>query len=261
MLKGKGALVTGSSGSIGTAIANALAAAGANVMLNGFRDPEKIEKQRDRMIAEYGVKVDYRIADLNDPAAIKKMVAETETSLGSLDILVNNAGVRHSDKFQNFPDDAWERALRVNLSSAFYAAREAMPKMLERNWGRIVNISSIYALLAVPNRIDYVTTKAAMLGLTKGIALEMAETGITCNAVCPGWVLGTHSMRVVQAHMDKTGQTFEEAEYNLMAIRQPSRRFVKPEQVASFVTFLCSDGASEINGATLPIDGAWSVKS
>ncbi len=261
MLKGKGALVTGSSGSIGTAIANALAEAGANVMLNGFRNPEAIEAQRDRMIADYGTKVDYRIADLNDPDAIEKLVADSESSLGSLDIVVNNAGVRHTDKIQDFPNDAWERALRVNLSACFYTTRQAVPKMLERNWGRIVNISSIYGTLAVPNRIDYVTTKAALDGMSRGVALELAETGITCNSVAPGWVLGTHSQRVVQAHMDKTGQTFEEAEYDLLGIRQPTRRFVKPEQVAALVVFLCSDAASEITGATMPIDGAWSAKS
>ncbi len=151
--------------------------------------------------------------------------------------------------------------MRVNLSACFYTTRQAVPKMLERNWGRIVNISSIYGTLAVPNRIDYVTTKAALDGMSRGVALELAETGITCNSVAPGWVLGTHSQRVVQAHMDKTGQTFEEAEYDLMGIRQPTRRFVKPEQVGALVVFLCSDAASEITGATMPIDGAWSAKS
>lgn len=261
MLKGKGALVTGSSGSIGTAIANALAEAGANVMLNGYRNSDAIEAQRDRMIADYGTTVDYRIADLNEYSDIEKLVADSESSLGSLDIVVNNAGVRHSDKLQDFPNDAWERAMRVNLSACFYTTRQAIPKMLERNWGRIINISSIYGTLAVANRIDYVTTKAALMGMSRGVALELAETGITCNAVAPGWVLGTHSERVVNAHMEKTGQTFDEAEYDLMGIRQPTRRFVKPEQVAALVTFLCSDAASEITGATMPIDGAWSAKS
>lgn len=261
MLEGKGALVTGSSGSIGTAIANALAEAGANVMLNGYRNPEAIEAQRDRMIADYGTKVDYRIADLNEYSDIESMVADCETSLGSLDIVINNAGVRHTDKLQDFPNDAWERAMRVNLSACFYTTRQAIPKMLERNWGRIVNISSIYGTLAVANRIDYATTKAALMGMSRGVALELAETGITCNAVAPGWVLGTHSERVVNAHMEKTGQDFREAEYDLMGIRQPTRRFVKPEQVAALVVFLCSDAASEITGATMPIDGAWSAKS
>lgn len=261
MLEGKGALVTGSSGSIGTAIANALAEAGANVMLNGYRNPEAIEVQRDRMIADYGTKVDYRIADLNEYSDIESMVADCETSLGSLDIVINNAGVRHTDKVQDFPNDAWEQAMRVNLSACFYTTRQAIPKMLERNWGRIVNISSIYGTLAVANRIDYVTTKAALMGMSRGVALELAETGITCNAVAPGWVLGTHSERVVNTHMEKTGQNFGEAEYDLMGIRQPTRRFVKPEQVAALVIFLCSDAASEITGATMPIDGAWSAKS
>ena len=151
--------------------------------------------------------------------------------------------------------------MRVNLSACFYTTRQAVPKMLERNWGRIVNISSIYGTLAVPNRLDYVTTKAALMGMSRGVALELAETGITCNAIAPGWVLGTHSERVVGAHMDKTGQTFEEAEYELMAIRQPTRRFVRPEQVAALVVFLCSDVAKEITGATLPVDGAWSARS
>lgn len=261
MLKGRGALVTGSSGSIGIAIANALAEAGAKVMLNGFRNPELIERQRDRMIRDYGTTVDYRIADLNDYDQIAALVAETEESLGSLDILVNNAGVRHTDKLQDFPNEAWERALRVNLSAAFYATRQALPKMLERDWGRIVNISSIYGTLATPNRIDYVTTKAALSGMTRGVALELAQTGITCNAIAPGWVLGTHSMRVVDAHREKTGQSFEEAEFDLMGIRQPSRRFVRPEQVAAMVMFLCSDAAKEITGTNLPIDGGWAVKS
>ena len=261
MLKGKGAVVTGSSGSIGTAIADALAEAGANVMLNGFRNPEKIEKQRDRMIADYRTKVDYRIADLNEYDEIEKLIGDCETSLGSLDIVVNNAGVRHTDKLQDFPNDAWETAMRVNLSACFYTTRQAVPKMLERNWGRIVNISSIYGTLAVPNRLDYVTTKAALMGMSRGVALELAETGITCNAIAPGWVLGTHSERVVGAHMEKTGQNFEEAEYDLMAIRQPTRRFVKPEHVAALVVLLCSDSAKEITGATLPVDGAWSAKS
>ncbi len=189
------------------------------------------------------------------------MVADCETSLGSLDIVINNAGVRHTDKLQDVPNDAWERAMRVNLSACFYTTRQAIPKILERNWVRIVNISSIYGTLAVANRIDYVTTKAALMGMSRGVALELAETGITCNAVAPGWVLGTHSERVVNAHMEKTGQNFGEAEYDLMGIRQPTRRFVKPELVAALVIFLCSDAASEITGATMPIDGARSAKS
>lgn len=163
MLEGKGALVTGSSGSIGTAIANALAEAGANIMLNGYRNPEAIEAQRDRMITDYGTKVDYRIADLNEYSDIESMVADCENSLSSLDIVINHAGVRHTDKLQNFPNEAWERAMRVNLSACFYTTCQAIPKMLERNWVRIVNIPSIYGTLAVANRIDYVTTKAALM--------------------------------------------------------------------------------------------------
>jgi len=257
-LEGRGALVTGSDGGIGFAIAERLAAEGCGVVLNGPAESAATAALRDRLSA-LGVKCAYVRADVGSVAEIERLFAAATATIGSVDILVNNAVVRHFHPVDEFPVAEWDRALAVNVSAVFHAIRLAVPGMKQRNWGRIVNLASIYSTRGAERRVDYVTAKHAIVGITRTVALELARTGITCNAVQPGWVLTPHAERQIADRMKATGETREAAIDALLESRQPSGRMVTPEQVAACVAFLCSEGAAAITGTTLAVDGGWSA--
>lgn len=255
---GKSALVTGSLGGIGFATARALAAAGCDVTLNGFAEPGVIEA-RLAELRGLGVRARHHGADLRQPSQIADMVEATRRAHGGPDILVNNAVVRHFGAVEAFAPEHWDEALAVNLSAPFHATRLALPGMKAAGWGRIVNMASIYGLFATVERIDYVTTKTALVGMTRAVALEVARTGVTCNAICPGTVLTPAIEWRLRQEMGRDGTSFEAAEGAFLAVRQPSRRFVKDENVAGLVAFLCGPHGGDINGSALPIDGAWTA--
>ncbi|HZN23188.1 MAG TPA: 3-hydroxybutyrate dehydrogenase [Burkholderiales bacterium] len=255
--KGKTALVTGSTGGIGEAFARTFAQADCNVVINGFGETAAIDRFRAEL-ESHGVGVLYHPADVGKPDDIAAMIEAAQSRFGAIDIVVNNAVTRHFAPVEEFPADKWDRALAINLSAAFHTIRLTLPGMKKRNWGRIINMASIHATNVVPHRVDYVTTKHAIVGLTRAVALEIAQTGITCNALSPGLVLTPNCERQIAAKVAE-GMTREEALRDMLQIRQPSRRVVMPAEVAAFGLFLCSDTASNISGADLPIDGAWSV--
>lgn len=257
-LAGRGALITGSDGGIGFAIAAALAAEGCNIVLNGPAESAATSVLRER-IATRGVQCAYVAADVGQVAEIERLFAVAAAAIGDVDILVNNAVVRHFHPIEAFPVAEWDRALAVNVSGVFHATRLAVPGMRKRNWGRIVNMASIYSTRGAEQRVDYVTAKHAIVGITQTAALELARTGVTCNAVQPGWVLTPHAERQIADRMNTAGETRAQAIEALLASRQPSGRFVTPEQVAAFVVFLCSEAAAAITGATLAVDGGWSA--
>lgn len=257
-LKGKTALITGSTGGIGEAFARAFAAEGCNIVLNGFGEAADIENLR-KDIAKSGTEVVYDAADVGKPADVEKMINAALKRFGAVDILINNAVTRHYAPVEAFPVDKWDLALAVNLSAAFHTIRLALPEMKKRNWGRIINMASIHATKLVKDRIDYMTTKAAIVGMTRAVALECSTTGVTCNAIAPGWVLTPHAERQIARQMAEHKQTREEALKTLVDVRQPSRRPIMPAEVAALGVFLCGDGAANITGASVPIDGAWAT--
>jgi 3-hydroxybutyrate dehydrogenase len=257
-LAGKSALITGSLGGIGFATAKALAEQACAITLNGFAPPETIDARLAELRA-LGVRARYHGADLRHPTQIADLIRTTRQEHGSLDILVNNAVVRYFGAVENFAPEHWDEALAVNLSAPFHTIRLAMPGMKAANWGRIINMASIYGLFATVNRIDYITTKTALIGLTRAVALETARTGITCNAICPGTVLTPAIDWRLRQEMQRDGTSFEQTEEAFLAVRQPSRKFVKDENVAGLIAFLCGPHAEDINGAAMPIDGAWAA--
>ena len=259
-LAGKGALITGSDGGIGFAVAEALADEGCNIALNGPAESAATAGLRERIAAK-GVKCIYVRADVGQLAEIERLFAAAAGAIGDIDILVNNAVVRHFHPIEEFPVAEWERALAVNVSAVFHTTRLVVPGMKRRNWGRIVNMASIYSTRGAERRVDYVTAKHAVVGITQTVALELARTGITCNAVQPGWVLTPHAERQITERMAAAGETREAAIEALFVTRQPSGRFVTPGEVAAFVVFLCSAAAAAITGATLAVDGGWSAAS
>jgi len=258
-LKGRTVLVTGSTQGVGEAFATAFAAQGCNVVMNGFGDPVQIESLRASLSRAHGVEVTHHPADVGKPEEVAAMIEQAHARFGTIDILVNNAVTRHYAPVESFPTDKWERALAVNLSAAFHTIRLSLPRMKERGWGRIINMGSIHSTKVVRDRVDYMTTKHAIIGLTKAVALETAETGVTCNALCPGWVLTPHAEGQIARTIAETGCTRETAIAELLLVRQPSRRVIAPADIAAFGVFLCSEAAASISGAALPIDGAWSV--
>ena len=258
-LRGKVALVTGSTGGIGEAFARAFAAEGCNVLLNGLGDAAAIEALRSELAREHRVEVAFDPADLAQAPQIEIMLDNALKRFGRIDILVNNAVTRHYAAVENFPVQKWDHALAVNLSAAFHTIRLALPGMKQRNWGRIINMGSIHATRLVRDRVDYMTTKAAILGLTRAVALECAATGVTCNALCPGWVLTPHAERQITQRMQERSLSRDEAIQELVAVRQPSRRPIMPAEVAALGLYLCTDAAANITGAALPIDGGWAV--
>ncbi len=260
MLEGKLALVTGSTSGIGLGVAQALARQRARVVLNGFGDPADIERLRSRLAAEHGVDVDYEGADLSKPDEIESMISHIDARHGGVDILVNNAGIQYVAPIERFPVDRWDAVLALNLSAAFHTMRVALPAMKQRNWGRIVNIASTHGLVASAEKSAYVAAKHGLVGLTKVVALETARTGITCNAICPGWVLTALVARQIDARAAENGQSVDEARRELVSEKQPSQEFVTPEQIGELAAFLCSPAADQVRGAAWTIDGGWTAQ-
>ena len=259
-MRGKGAIVTGSTSGIGLGVARALAASGADILLNGFGDKADIEKLRAGIAKECGVRVSFSGADMSKPADIAAMVAQATRELGRVDILVNNAGIQHTAPVEEFPPEKWDAVIAINLSAAFHAIRAALPQMKARNWGRIVNIASAHGLVASPHKSAYVAAKHGLLGLTKVVALETATRGITCNAICPGWVLTPLVQKQIDERAANGGIPVEEARRELLAEKQPSLEFATSEQIGAAVVFLCSEAAAQIRGAALPVDGGWTAQ-
>jgi 3-hydroxybutyrate dehydrogenase len=257
MLKGKTALVTGSTSGIGLATARALAADGANIMLNGFGDKDAIETERAGLEKEFGIKARYSAADMSKPAEIAAMIATTENEFGALDVLVNNAGIQHVANVEDFPLDKWDAIIAINLSSAFHGIRAAIPGMKKRKWGRIINIASAHGLVASAQKVAYVAAKHGIVGMTKVVAIEAANDGVTCNAICPGWVLTPLVRKQIDARAQASGQSVREAEIALLSEKQPMHQFTKPESIGALAVFLCSDGAASITGSAYSIDGGW----
>jgi len=257
-LSGKAALVTGSTSGIGLGIARTLAAAGANVMLNGFGDRALI----DGLLAEFSrkVKAAYSPADLSRPAETAAMVAQAQRELGGVDILVNNAGIQHVAPVDEFPPEKWDAVIAINLSAAFHGIRAALPRMKSKGWGRIVNIASTHGLVASVQKAAYVAAKHGILGLTKVVALETATSGITCNAICPGWVLTPLVQKQIDERAGRENIPAEKARVDLLREKQPSLEFATPEQIGAAALFLCSPAAAQIRGIALPVDGGWTAQ-
>jgi 3-hydroxybutyrate dehydrogenase len=253
MLQGKTALVTGSTSGIGLGIAKALAAQGANIMLNGFGDASGPQAE----ISALGVKVGYHGADMSKPAEIAAMVQACEAQFGALDILVNNAGIQHVANVEDFPPERWDAIIAINLSSAFHTMHHALPGMRARGWGRILNIASAHGLVASAGKSAYVAAKHGIVGLTKAAALETATTGITVNAICPGWVLTPLVQKQVDARAQKDGISNDEAKTRLLGDKQPSLQFVTPEQLGALAVFLSSPAADQVRGVAWNMDGGW----
>jgi 3-hydroxybutyrate dehydrogenase len=256
MLKGKWALVTGATAGLGLAVAESLAGAGANIVLHDLVEPKET---RNRLKSRFGIEAISITADLSQRSSIEAMMADLLGHLGAIDILVNNAVVRHFAPVEDFAPERWEEAIAVNLSALFHLIRLALPAMKNRGWGRIINMASIYSTRAVADRIDYVTTKTAILGMTRAVAIETTTSGITCNALCPG-VLPTPAIEgKIASIAAATGRTIGETTREYLATRQPTGRFVAMEAVGAMTVFLCSQAAQDITGASLPIDGGWSI--
>ena len=260
MLKGKVAVVTGSTSGIGLGIAQCVAAQGANVVLNGFGDAAEIEAIRVGLEKEHGVKAVYSGADLSTAAGASGLIAFAEENFGRVDVLVNNAGIQHVAPIEDFPVDRWDLVIAINLSSAFHTIRTALPGMRKRGWGRIINISSAHGLVGSAQKSAYVAAKHGIIGLTKVVALETAESGITCNSICPGWVLTPLVQKQIDARAAAENKTIAQAERDLLSEKQPSLRFATPEQLGSLVVFLSSPGADNMTGTSLPVDGGWTAR-
>ncbi len=260
MLKGKSAIVTGSTSGIGLGIAHVLASHGTNIVINGFGDAAAVEAERTEIEQKHGVKCVYSPADMSKPEQIREMVKLCETSFGSADILVNNAGVQFTARSENFPDEKWDSIISINLSSAFHAIKAILPGMQQRNFGRIINIASAHGLVGSKEKIAYVAAKHGIVGMTKVVALENATQHITCNAICPGWVLTPLVQKQIDDRADKEGIAVEVAAKDLLSEKQPSQRFATPEQMGATVVFLCSDAGSSITGIALPVDGGWTAQ-
>jgi len=256
MLKGKTALVTGSTSGIGLGLAKALAAQGANIVMNGFGEVDAAVAQ----VKALGVQVSYHGADMSKPAEIEAMVRHAEATFGGVDILVNNAGIQHVARVENFPPERWDAVIAINLSSAFHASRFALPGMQVRNWGRILNIASVHGLVASAEKSAYVAAKHGLVGLTKVTALENATSGVTCNAICPGWVLTPLVQKQVDAKAASLGISNEEAKRQLLAEKEPSLQFTTPEELGALAVFLCSAAADNVRGVAWNMDGGWAAQ-
>jgi len=259
-LSGKTAIITGSTSGIGLAIARALGNEGANVMLNGFGDPAAIARVKAEIAAANAGRVDYHGADMSKPAEIADLVAKTNATFGSVDIVVNNAGIQFVAPVEKFPTEKWAALIALNLSSAFHTIHHALPLMKARKWGRIINISSAHGLVASAEKTAYVAAKHGILGLTKSVALEASNTGVTCNAICPGWVLTPLVQQQIDARAKAQGVTVKQANDALLGEKQPQLQFTTPEQIAALAVFLCSDAASNMQGTQLVSDGGWTAQ-
>ncbi|HYY61188.1 MAG TPA: 3-hydroxybutyrate dehydrogenase [Burkholderiales bacterium] len=259
MLKGRTALVTGSTSGIGLGIAQRLAAEGANIVLNGFGEAAEIERLRRDLAAKHGVSVVYDGADMSRAEAITTMMQKAIAEFGAIDVLVNNAGIQHVAPVDDFPVAKWDAIIAINLSAAFHTVRTALPAMKQKRWGRIVNIASAHALVASPYKAAYVAAKHGIAGFTKTVALEVAEQGITVNAVCPGYVLTPLVQKQIPDTAKARGISEEAVVRDVLLAAQPTKRFVTVEEVAALTAFLCSDEAASITGAVLPIEGGWTA--
>ena len=257
MLKGQTALVTGSTSGIGLAIARAFAKEGANLVINGFGDKAEIEKERSGIESEFGVKARYSAADMSKHSDIAEMIAQAERDFGSLDVLVNNAGIQYVANVEDFPVERWDAIIAINLSSSFHSIRAALPGMKKRKWGRIINIASAHGLVASGQKAAYVAAKHGVVGLTKVVAIETANAGITCNAICPGWVLTPLVQKQVDARAKEAGMSVEQAKVELLSEKQPMHEFSKPENIGALAVFLASGAAASITGSAYSIDGGW----
>lgn len=260
MLNGKAAIVTGSTSGIGLGIARALAQQGANILLNGLGERSEIEALTTMLSTEYKVDVAYSAADMSRPEQVAQMIAQCAERFGAVDILVNNAGIQHTAPIEEFADEKWEQILAINLSSAFYGIKAALPHMQRRGWGRIVNIASAHGLVASATKSAYVAAKHGLVGLSKVVALETARSRVTCNAICPGWVLTPLVQKQIDAAAARDGISNNEAKMKLLAQKQPSLEFATPEQIGAAVVFLCSPAADQIRGTSISIDGGWTAQ-
>jgi 3-hydroxybutyrate dehydrogenase len=260
MLQKKTALVTGSTSGIGLGIARALAREGANVMLHGLGERAEIEQAGAELARETGVGMRFHDADLSRPAEAARLVADTEVAFGALDILVNNAGVQFVSAIEDFPPERWEALHAIMVDAAFQAIRAAVPGMKRRAWGRIITVASVHGLVASPFKSAYVAAKHAQIGLTKSVALELAETGITCNAICPGYVLTPLVEAQVDAQAKVHGLPRDRVIRDIILAAQPTKRFIEVEEVAALAVFLCGEAARSITGAAIAIDGGWTAR-
>jgi 3-hydroxybutyrate dehydrogenase len=259
MLKGKTAIVTGSTSGIGLAIAEALAGSGCSVVINGFGEAKEIEALRARLAQAHAVRVLYHPADMSQPEAVAALVADTERQFGAVDILVNNAGIQHVAPIEEFPVDKWNAIIAINLSASFRGIRHAVPGMKKRGWGRIINVASAHALVASPFKSAYVAAKHGIAGLIKTVALEVAEHGITANAICPGYVLTPLVEHQIPDTAKARGITEEQVVKDVLLAAQPTKQFVGTGEIAALALFLASDAAKSITGAILPVDGGWTA--
>jgi 3-hydroxybutyrate dehydrogenase len=260
MIAGKLALVTGSTSGIGLGIARVLASQGANIVLNGFGDPAEIERLRAEIAAQHGVTVEFEHADLMKASEVESLVSRIVLRHGAIDILVNNAGIQHVAPVDQFPVERWDAVIALNLSAAFHATRCALPGMKARNWGRIINIASVHGLVASVDKSAYIAAKHGIVGLTKTVALETARTGVTCNAICPGWVLTPLVQKQIDARAASAGVSADEARVQLLSEKQPSQDFVTPQQLGELALFLCSPAADQVRGVAWAVDGGWTAQ-
>jgi 3-hydroxybutyrate dehydrogenase len=257
MLKSKSVVITGSTSGIGLGMARSFAAEGANIMLNGLGNAAEIEALRAGIEAAFKVKAAYSPADMTRPTEIGHMIAQAQRDLGGVDVLVNNAGIQHVAPVDEFPPEKWDQIIAINLTSAFHTIRMALPLMKANGWGRIINIASAHGLIASPFKAAYIAAKHGIVGLTKTVALETAEHGITCNAICPGWVQTPLVDKQIDAQAAVHNMPRDDVIKKVILERQPTKKFVKIEEVAALAVFLASDAAASITGASMPIDGGW----
>jgi len=260
MMRGKSVLVTGSTSGIGLAVARAFAAEGANVTLNGFGDPEAVEQHRSDIEETFGVTAAYSGADVTKPAEIADMISDAEKAYGAIDVLINNAGIQYVAQVEDFPPEKWDAVIATNLSAVFHTCRCALPGMKRRGWGRIINIASAHGLVASAEKAAYVAAKHGVVGLTKVVALETADHGITCNAICPGWVMTPLIKQQVEARANAAGKSFDEFKQEFVAEKQPMARYTRPEDIGALAVFLAGDAAATITGASYSIDGGWTAQ-
>jgi 3-hydroxybutyrate dehydrogenase len=257
MLKGRAAIVTGSTSGIGRGIAEALAAEGCRLMLNGFGDAAEIEALKSAIAQRFGGDVAYSAADMAKPNEIRDLISLTVQRFGGVDILVNNAGIQHVAPLIDFPEERWDAVLAVNLSAAFHATKAALPHMLARRWGRVINIASAHGLVASGEKAAYVAAKHGLVGLTKVVAIETANAGVTCNAICPGWVLTPLVQKQIEARAAAEGISVQQAREALVCEKQPMLDYTTPQQIGALAVFLCGEATRTMTGAALSIDGGW----